>query len=114
MKTFEIWSDQVKICQIPYVNFETKKLIPLQISCGDMGRGDVTHHCDPKGETVHNNNVKSIKKSARIKQFPVSTAPTKDQATINAEVLHTNVIVQHNLLFAIADPLSDVINLLCW
>ena len=43
-----------------------------------MGRGDVAWHCDFKGDTVHNKNVKSINKSARISQFLVSTAPTKD------------------------------------
>ena len=79
-----------------------------------MGRGDVARHCDSKADTVHNVNVKSINKSARISQFLVSTAPTKDQATINAEVLRTNFIVQHNLPFAIADHLSKVINSLCW
>ena len=42
------------------------------ISCGHMGRGDVARHCDPKGDTIHNKNVKSIKKSARINQFLVS------------------------------------------
>ena len=75
-----------------------------------MGRGDVARHCDSKGDTVHNKNVKS---KCKISQFLVSTAPTKDQATINAEVLHANVIVEHNLPFAIADHLSKVINLLC-
>ena len=75
---------------------------------------DVARHCDPKTDTIHNKNVKSIKKSARINQFLASTAPTKDQATINAEVLHTNFIVQHNLPFAIADHLSKAINLLCF
>ena len=84
------------------------------ISCEHMGRGDVARHGDSKEDTVHNKNVKSVNKSARISQFLVSTAPTKDQATINAEVLHTNFIVQHNLPFAIADHLSKVINLLCW
>ena len=79
-----------------------------------MGRGDVARHCDSKGDTVHNETIKSVNKSARISQFLVSTAPTKDQATINAEVLHANFIIHHNLPFAIADHLSKVINLLCW
>ena len=39
------------------------------ISCGQMGRGHVATHCDPKGDTVHNKNEKSINKSARIYQF---------------------------------------------
>ena len=43
----------------------------------------------------------------------MSNAPIKDQATISAEVLYTNFIVQHNLPFAIADHLSKVTNLLC-
>ena len=88
---------------------------PCQIvtSCGYMGRGDVARHCGPKGDTVHNKNVKYINKSARINQFLVFTAPTKDQAKINAEVLHINFTVQHNLPFAIVDHLSKVINLLC-
>ena len=84
------------------------------ISCGYMGRGDVARHCDSKGDTVHNETIKSVNKSARISQFLVSTAPTKDQATINATVLHANFIIHHNLPFAIADHLSKVINLLCW
>ena len=91
-----------------------RKTLLSPISCGYMGRGDVARHCDSKADTVHNVNVKSVNKSARISQFLVSTAPTKDQATINAEVLHTNFIVQHNLPFAIADHLSKAINLLCW
>ena len=61
-----------------------------------MGRGDVARHCDSKGDTVHNKNLKSVNKSARICQFLVSTAPKKDQATINAEVLHTNL---YNIIY---------------
>ena len=72
-----------------------------------MGRGDVAWHCDSKGDTVHNKNVKSVNKSARISQFLISAAPTKDQATINTKILHTNFIVQHNLPFAIADHLHQ-------
>ena len=83
------------------------------ISCGHMGRGDVARHCDSKGETVYNKNVKSVNHSARISQFLFSSAPTKDRAAMNAEVLHINFIVQHNLPFTIADHLSKVINLLC-
>ena len=63
------------------------------ISCGNMGRWGVARHCDPIGGTVHNKNIKSINKSARINEFLFSTAPTKDQAAINAEVSHTNFIV---------------------
>ena len=83
------------------------------ISLGHMGRGHGANHYDPKGDTVHNKNVNSINKSTRISQFLVSTPPTKEQATINAEVLHANFIVQHNQPFAKADHLSKVINLLC-
>ena len=34
------------------------------IFCGHMGRGDVAQHCDSKGGTVYNKNVKYINKSA--------------------------------------------------
>ena len=75
-----------------------------------MGRGHVATPCEPKGDTVHNKNVKSINKSARINQFLVSTPPTKDQATINAEFLHTNFIVQHNQPFAKANKFTVSVN----
>ena len=77
-----------------------------------MGRGNAARHCDSKGDTIHIKYVKSVNKSARISQFLISAAPTKDQATIIAEVLQRFFIAQHNLPFAIADHLSKVINLL--
>ena len=73
-----------------------------------MGRGDVARHCDSKGDTVHNKNVKS---KCKISQFLVSTAPTKDQATINAEVLHANVIVPFYLYVLVMSRTHFRVNL---
>ena len=84
-----------------------------KISFGHMGRRDVACHCDPEGDTVHNKNIKSIDKKARINHFLISTTSTNDQVNIKAEVtIYTNFIVQHNLPFAIADHLSKVTDLL--
>ena len=79
------------------------------ISCGHMGRLDVERHCDPtKTDSIHNKNVKAAKKQKCITTMLCSADSSKDKKVTQAEIIHTNLMVQHNIPFAVADHLSKV------
>ena len=76
--------------------------------CVDMGKGDVTRHCDPTSESIHNKNVKAGNKQRKISGLLQSSDTNKDVKVTKAEILHTNFIVQHNIPSSVADHLSKV------
>lgn len=80
------------------------------IQCEHQGKGDVERHCDPKKEkTAHNKNVSAIKLSSKLPFVSeISLSSQLDTAATKAELLHTNMIVHHNLPFALADHLSKL------
>jgi hypothetical protein len=75
------------------------------VSCAHMGRADVKQHCET---ATHKKMEETIKSSRSLHSFVSSTTSNLLEKTIKAEVLHTNFIVQHNILFHTADHLSPL------
>ena len=75
------------------------------VSCEHSGKGDVDRHCDPKLDT-HNKNVNAIKVSSKLQFSKKSSSNTFDVS--KPELLHVNLIVQHNLPFSLTDHLSKI------
>ena len=74
------------------------------VLCSHMGLADVKQHCKRKTHLKMVNSVKECRKLA----FPSYSNTTVNDAQIHAEVLHTNFIVQHNVLFLTADHLAPL------
>ncbi len=70
-----------------------------------QGKKDVERHCDPSNkQSNHNKVVAALKSNQMITSFSPSTSSSNE--TLRAEVLHTNMIVHHNLPFLLADHLA--------
>ena len=74
------------------------------VSCSHMGLAVVKQHCKGKTHLKMGNAVKECHKIA----FPSSSTSTVIDAQIHVEVLHTNFIVQHNILFLTVDHLASL------
>ena len=80
-------------------------LCKRNISCSHMGRADVKKHCD---SSAHKEMEKVVKSSQSIQSMFVPGNSNLAEKTIEAEVLHTNFIVQHNLSYMTADHLAPL------
>ena len=73
-----------------------------KLSCNHQGRKDVTDHCKKES---HKANVESSKKQSSATSFLTSNDSNLDKKVLNAEVMVTNVLVQHNIALLTADHL---------
>ena len=76
-----------------------------KLSCDHQGLKDVTDHC--KKET-HKSNVAASKTQSSMTSFIKSKESNLDKQVLNAEVMVTNFLVQHNIPLLTADHLSSL------
>ena len=65
----------------------------ITISCSHMGKADVKKHCD---SSAHKEMEKAVKSSRSIQSMFGPGNSNLAEKTVEAEVLNTNFIVQHN------------------
>ena len=73
-----------------------------KLSCNHQGRKDVTDHCKKQS---HLANVESSKKRSSMISLLTSNDSNLDEKVLNAELMVTNVLVQHNIALLTADHL---------
>ena len=79
------------------------------VSCEFQGKRDVERHCDPNNKTSsHNKMVRELKNTSKISGSSSQSVSVLSDSITKAEVLHTNMIVHHNLPFLLADHLAKV------
>ena len=66
------------------------------VSCSHQGLGDVNEHC--RGVT-HKKNEQAIKTTRSILSYHQGGGDDDLKKTVRVEVLHTNFLVWHNILF---------------
>ena len=78
-----------------------------KLTCDHQGTKDVADHC---GKESHKNCVEESNKQGNLNSFlnPSDSAIQLDQQVINAEVMMTNFLVQHNLPLATSDHLGSL------
>eukprot|EP00795_Rhopilema_esculentum_P011061 gene11061-19920_t len=76
-----------------------------KLSCDHQGVKDVSDHCK---KDSHKANVESSKSQSSMKGFLKSNDSKFDEQVLNAEVMMTNFLVQHNISLLTADHLSSL------
>ena len=65
----------------------TSMLLIKSISCGRMEKGDVSRHCQPTADSIHNNNNKAANNQRSISSMFQSADLNKDMKVTKAEIL---------------------------
>ena len=76
-----------------------------KLSCDHQGVKDVSDHCK---KDSHKANFESSKSQSSMKGFLKSNDSKFDEQVLNAEVMMTNFLVQHNISLSTADHLSSL------
>ena len=74
-----------------------------KLSCDHEGLKDVTDHCKKES---HKANAESSKKQSSVTSFLTSNDSNLDKQVLNAEVMVTNFLVQHNITLLTVDHLT--------
>ena len=74
-----------------------------KLSCDDQGLKDIKDHCKKES---HKTNVESSKKQSSMTSFLTSNDSNLDKQVLNAEVMVTNLLVQHNIALLTAYHLT--------
>ena len=74
-----------------------------KLSCDHQGVKDVIDHCKKES---HKNCVEASKKQSSMMSFLKNETTPLDKQVVNAEVMITNFLIQHDLPLAASDHLS--------